>query len=949
MPISILATKLYIPPSRPNLVSRARLIRQLNAGLRHKLTLISAPAGFGKTTLVSEWIQSAREGDEERGREGNATSAPFAVAWLSLDEGESDLTHFLTYLVAALQTLALSSAEGIAPQLGASVLALLQSPQPPPNESILTALLNEITTIPHHFTVVLDDYHLLDSQAVDQTLLYLLDHMPPQMHIVITTREDPNLPLARYRVRGELSEVRAADLRFTPAEAANFLNQAMGLHLAAAEIAALESRTEGWIAGLQLAALSLQGRADSAGFIEAFNGDHHFILDYLVEEVLQHQPEQVRNFLLQTAILDQLSGPLCDAVTGQEHGREMLAALERGNLFVISLDDKRHWYRYHQLFADVLQARALTEQPNGVPRWHRRASDWYEENGQRADAIRHAFAAADFVRAADLIELTWPAVHRSAFRSFAMLKWLAALPKEEIQARPLLSVGYGWELLNGGDLEGAEHHLQNAERWFDPAKTGDLLTGELLPPRVIDEAEWQALPAEIASARTYLALAHGDVAATVKYGQRALDLIPADAYVRRGPAASLLGLAYWSSGELEAAYQTLAEGMAGFQKAGNIAFAISGTYGLADLRITQGRLRDAVRIYERTLSLAQAQGEPLPQGTADLHLGLAELHHELGNVDISKQQMQRSEALSEQAALPNWPHRWHVIQARIEAAQGALDRALDLLNEAERLYMRGPVPDVRPIAALKARVWIKKGKLHEAQDWVREQGLTVQDELSYLREFEGITLARLLIAQYAQDRVVDTIHGATELLERLLRAAEAGERSGSAIEILALLALAQAAQDDLPSALLTLQCALKLAEPEGYVRIFVNEGLPMAQLLQAVAQRAVLPAYTNKLLTAFASEKQQHGSESAQLQLPQPSQPVPPSVAQPTQSLIEPLSPREIEVLQLIAQGLSNSEISEKLFLALSTVKGHNRAIFAKLQVQRRTEAVAVARELRLV
>ncbi len=941
-----LATKLYIPSPRRNLVLRPRLLAQLNAGLQRKLTLISAPAGFGKTTLISEWIPCARQGDKETGRQGDAIAAPFAVAWLSLDESDSDPIRFLTYFITALQTLA--------PQMGTGVLALLQSSQPPPSEALLTALLNEITTIPENFVLVLDDYHLVESQAVDEALTFLLDHPPPQMHLLITTREDPNLPLARYRVRGQLTEVRAADLRFTPAEAAAFLNQSMGLALSTAEIAALEGRTEGWIAGLQLAALSLQGQADSAGFIRAFSGDHHFILDYLVAEVLHHQPAQVRDFLGCTSILDRLHGPLCDAVTGQENGREMLESLERGNLFVIPLDNKRQWYRYHHLFADVLRARALAEDPKQVPRWHRHASDWYEENGLRADAIRHALAAADFARAADLVELTWPTMHRSAFRSFAMLQWLAALPAEEIQARPVLSVGYAWELLNGGDLEAAEHHLQNAERWFDPAQadsteadptkvdptqTDSTQARGALPMRVMDEAEFQSLPAEIASARTYLALAHGDVAATVNYGQRALDLLPADAYVQRGPAAALLGLAYWTSGALEAAYQTLADGMAGFQKAGNIAFAISGTYGLADIRITQGRLRDAVRIYERTLSLAEAQGKPLPQGTAELHLGLAELHHERGQGDASNAQMQQSEALSEQAALPNWPYRRRIVQARIQASQGGLDRALALLDEAEPLFIRGPVPE-RPIAALKARVWIRQGKLGDVWDWVHAQDLAVDDELSYLREFEHLTLARLLLAQHEHDRLVDPIHEAIELLTRLLHAAEAGERGGSVIEILALLALAQAATGGLPAALGALERALRLAEPEGYVRLFVDEGAPMARLLAEAQAQHIMPAYVAKLRAAFSIVAEQTAPRGPQTVH------VSTGAEQP---LIEPLSEREIEVLALVAQGFSNREIAEQLFISINTVKGHNRLIFEKLQVQRRTEAVARAREMGLV
>ncbi len=364
----LLATKLYIPPPRPKVVLRPRLIERLNEGLYRKLTLISAPAGFGKTTLVSEWLAARTEDRGLRTETVTSSLSPQSsalstrVAWLSLDEGENDPTRFLTYLVAALQT--------IAATIGAGVLGVLQSPQPPSTETILTALLNEITTIPDHFVLVLDDYHVIDAKPVDTALTFLLEHLPPQMHLVIATREDPQLPLARLRVRGQLTELRTADLRFTPSEAAGFLNQVMDLDLSAEEVTALETRTEGWIAGLQLAALSMRGREDVARFVRAFAGDNRYIVDYLVEEVLQRQPERVRSFLLQTSILDRLSGPLCDAITDQNDGMVLLDALERGNLFVVPLDDTRHWFRYHHLFADVLAAHALQEQPAQVPILH---------------------------------------------------------------------------------------------------------------------------------------------------------------------------------------------------------------------------------------------------------------------------------------------------------------------------------------------------------------------------------------------------------------------------------------------------------------------------------------------------------------------------------------------------------------------------------------------------
>ena len=455
-------------------VLRPRLIERLNEGLDHRLTLISAPAGFGKSTLLSEWVA----GSERQ------------AAWLSLEEGDNDPTRFLAYLVAALQT--------IAADIGEGVLSMLRSPQPPPTESILTALLNEVTTVPDDFVLVLDDYHVIDTRPVDAALTFLLEHLPPQVHLVIATREDPHLPLARLRARGQLSELRAADLRFTLSEAAGFLEGAMDSSLSVEDIAALETRTEGWIAGLQLAVLSMRRREDVPGFIRAFAGDNRYILDYLVEEVLQRQPERVRSFLLQTSILERLSGQLCDAVTEQEEGNVVLETLERGNYFVIPLDDKRHWFRYHHLFADVLHAHLMQEQPARIPTLHRRASEWYEHNGSATDAIRHALAAEDFERAADLVELALPAMRRSR-QEATLLGWLKALPDELIQCRPVLSVAYAGTLQQGGEIEGVEARLRDAERWLDTTvdrrERSEAQSAEMV---VMNHEEFRRLPASIA-------------------------------------------------------------------------------------------------------------------------------------------------------------------------------------------------------------------------------------------------------------------------------------------------------------------------------------------------------------------------------------------------------------------------------------------------------------------
>ncbi|MCB0220896.1 MAG: tetratricopeptide repeat protein, partial [Chrysiogenetes bacterium] len=734
-------------------------------------------------------------------------------------------------------------------------------------------------------------------------------------------------------VRGQLTELRAADLRFTPSEAAGFLNQAMGLNLSSGDIAALETRTEGWVAGLQMAALSMQGRADTAGFIQAFTGSHRFVLAYLAEEGLHQQPERVRRFLLQTSILERLCGPLCDAVTEQEDGRGMLEMLERENLFVVPLDDKRHWFRYHHLFADVLRARSMEELSGQLPALHLRASEWYERHGSPADAVRHALAAADFGRAAGLIELAWPAMDEN-FQTATWLSWAKALPEETARTRPVLLVGIAWALLSGGEMEAGEARLREAERWLDGAEESP--SGEMA---VVDEEQFRFLPSSIATARAYHAQALGNLPGAVKYARQALRLLPEEDHLRRGPAAALLGLASWAHGDLEAAHRAIAEAMANFQKTGSLSFAISGTYGLADIRIAQGRLREAVNIYERSLQLATGEGKPILRGTADLYLGLGDLRRERGDLNAAAEYLLRSEELGEQAALPDWPHRFCLARARLEEARGNLDVALGLLDEAERLYYRSPVPDVRPIAALKARLWIRQYRLAEALDWARERGLSIEDELSYLREFEHIMLARIRIAQYKTNRADRSIQEATELLDRLLKAAEEGGRMGNVIEIVMLQALAQEVQGNLLLALVPLERALALAEPEGYVRIFADEGPPMARLLSEAAAQGILPGYAGRLLSALGVE----GREA--IEQPYLSPPRTPS-AQP---LVEPLSERELEILQLIARGLSNREISERLFLALSTVKGHNRNIFGKLEVQRRTEAVARARELGLL
>ncbi len=701
----------------------------------------------------------------------------------------------------------------------------------------------------------------------------------------------------------------------------------MGLGLTAEDVTALEGRTEGWIAALQLAALSMRGRDDVAGFITGFAGDDRYIVDYLVEEVLQRQPEHVRSFLLQTSILSRLSGPLCDAVTGQDGGKAMLEALDRANLFLVPLDDRRRWYRYHHLFADVLRARLLDEQLDLVNELHRRASNWYEQNDEPSEAIRHAMAGEDFERAADLVELAAPAT-RQYRQEVTLRRWLEALPAELLQVRPVLSDAYAGSLLVRGEVEGVESHLQDAERWLDPMTDGRGAIARSPEIVVVDEEGFRALPASIAVHRAGQARILGDVAGTMAYARRALDLVGEDDHLGRGGAAALLGLAHWTNGDLDAAHRWYADGMASLEKAGYRSDVIGGAITQADIRIAQGRLSEAMTRYERGLEIATQQAGTVLRGAADMHVGMSMVLRERNELDAALRHLLTSRELGEHVGLPQNRYRWRVAMARIREAEGDLDNAVDLLNDAQRLYVSDFSPEVRPIPALRAQVWIRQGRLGEARGWVRERGLSVDEDLTYLREFEHITLARVLLAQYAAERAEGSIHEVTSLLKRLLRAAEEGERTGSVLEVLVMQALAHQAQDDIPTALAALQRALTLAEPEGHIRTFVDEGQPMASLLRAAAKKGIAPSYVRRLLAAVTKTDDRRPVK---------------------QSLIEPLSERELDVLRLLGSDLDGPDIARELIVSLNTVRTHTKNIYAKLGVNNRRAAVRRARELDLL
>jgi LuxR family maltose regulon positive regulatory protein len=902
----LLETKLYVPRSPRGLVPRPRLSERLDRGAASTLMLVSAPAGFGKTTLLADWLA--------------ASAGERSVAWVSLDAADTQPQSFWAYVIAALRT--------IAPGVGGDALALLQAPQPAPTTTILTTLLNDLRDIDRDVVLVLDDYHLIDSPEVHEGVTFLLDHMPRRLHLVLAGRADPALPLARLRARGELVEIRAADLRFTLEEAVAYLNGAMGLQLTPADVAVLEGRTEGWIAALQLAALSMQGRDDVVAFIAGFAGDDRYLVDYLVEEVLARQTDRVQRFLLQTSVLDRLSGPLCDAVTDQDGGKAMLEALDRGNLFLVPLDDRRRWYRYHHLFADVLRARLLDEQRDLVPELHRRASDWYEQHGDRGVAVDHALAAGDFGRAADLIELAAPATQRDR-QEATLRRWLEALPDADLRVRPVLSNDFAATRLVRGELEGVEPRLADAERWLH-AVSGDGQQPAAEPPGmvVVDEARFRALPASVATHRAGQALLLGDRPGCVAHARRALDLAGADDHLERAAAAALIGLASWGDGDLEAAHAGYADSWVSMERAGHLADVLGLAITLADIEIVQGRLGEAMRTYEQALRLAAQQDGPVLRGTADMHVGRAALHLERGDLLAATELLERSRQLGEHLGLPQNPYRARVVMARLRETEGDPDGAVELLDDAERVYSGDYSPNVRPVPAMRARVWVRQGRLADAFGWVRAQGLAVDDELTYLREYEHLTLARALLARYRGERSGDAGQQALELLARLLAAAEDGGRTGSVIEVLVLQALAHGARGDTAAALRPLGRALALAEPEGYVRMFLDEGPPMTALLAAAGQRGTAPAYVRALLTGAGARP-----------------------AGPTRAagLVEPLSDRELDVLRLLASDLGGPDIARTLVLSLNTVRTHTKNIYAKLGVNDRRAAVRRATELDLL
>jgi LuxR family maltose regulon positive regulatory protein len=914
MSLPLIETKLFLPSPRPGLVPRPRLRERLDRGLGAKLMLVSAPAGFGKTTLLVDWLASAAPSRDGAGLRG---------AWLGLDPGDNDPARFWRYVVAAVST--------AMPGVGDETLALLQDAQPPPGDVVLTTLVNEIGAADADTVLVLDDYHVIDSAAVHEGMAFLLAHLPARLHLVLATRSDPPLSLSRMRARGDLVEVRAADLRFTTDETSSYLNETMGLEIETHDVRTLEGRTEGWIAALQLAALSMTGREDVSGFIDGFAGDDRYVVDYLVEEVLQRLPAAAQDFLLRTSVLDRMNGALCNALTGQDTGRSTLAAMERDNLFVVALDDRRHWYRYHHLFADVLRGRLLDEHPGLATELHTLAAAWYEEVGDDAEAIRHSLLGEDFMRAAELVETVLPVFRRDR-REATLRGWLEALPPGVLEARPVLGNALAGARMSTGEFDGVDELLDATQDWLEAGADRPATTtrGE-----DVDDEEYRRLPADLAVHRAGLALVRGDVEQTVLHARRALDHVGEDGdHLTRGAAFALGGLAAWSSGDLKTAHASYAACLFEFEAIDHVSDVLGCSITLGDIEVVQGHLRAATRTYQSALELADRHPTPVLRGRADMHVGLAARHREANDLSAARRELTRARELGPHSGLPQDAYRWRLVMAGIHEAEGDLEVAFRLLDEAERVYFTDFSPSVRPVDAVRARTWARCGSVDAAVAWVAGSDLSVDDPPIYLREFEHVTLAKVLVADHARRGDGRGLFGVLVFLDRLLNAATEGRRGGSVIEIQVTRALALHEMGEQGEALRALGEALERAEQEGYVRTFVDEGAPMAALLVAAQKRAP-SAYVGRLHAALAPA-------------PLPDQ-TPARIGTRGEIPVDALSSRERDVLRLLDTELNGPEIARELVVSLNTVRTHTKNLYMKLGVTSRRAAVRRAKELDLL
>ena len=908
----LLATKLYLPGPQPGFVRRPRLLDMLDEALGRGLVLVCAPAGFGKTALLADWI-----------RRGEGS-----VSWLSLDAGDSDPARFWRHVVAALDRARPGVAERVGPLLG--------PPAPASFEGLVTALINELAAPPgqDELLLVLDDYHLIDAQQVHEPLVFLLEHLPPGVHLVLASRADPPLPLARLRAGGQLAELRGGDLRFTAEEAAALLRETLGDVLPAAAVVALAARTEGWAAGLQLAALSLQGQADPAGFVAAFSGSHRYVLDYLTDEVLEGQTDQVREFLLETSVLDRLSGGLCDAVTGRTGGQVMLEQVERANLFLTPLDEVRGWWRYHQLFADLLRARLQQQQPGRVAALHHNAAAWCEQQGLADDAIRHALAAGDTTGAAGLIERHFDALFFRRGEGATVQRWLAAIPAEIAISRPRLLLARSRLALARGRVEAAGPLLDAAES----AQAGAAgVAGEPCGPSAGRDSWLVNVPAAVTTQRAYLAALRGDADGTAAFASQALAVIGDDDWMLASHARGYLSLAEWMRGRLPEAEQLLSSITAQWRAAGEHALAVRGCHHLGQIQRAQGRLDAALGTYQQAVDIAAVPGRPHLPAAGTGYAGMAEVAYQRGELDAALRHVTEGIPLARQSAHTQPLANGLVTLAWIRQANGNPAGAREAMGEAERA---APGPGVagllNPVPAQRARLLLAQGDVAAAARWTEQRGLGPDDDPGYPREPEYLVLARVLLARARPGP-------ALALLGRLHAAAAAQGRIGSVIEIRALQALALAASGDDAAAVEALAEALTLGHPEGHVRVFADEGAPMRALLgrliaaqrtEHAAARAVPLDYLARLLHAFDQQHTEPGSGRATAALP---------------GLLEPLTAREVEVLGLLGAGKSNPRIAEELVVTVDTVKKHVSHVLDKLGATNRTEAVTRARQLGLI
>jgi len=911
MSAPILLTKLFIPAKRPELVSRAPLIEQLNRGLHHKLTLISTPAGFGKTTLVTDWLQS-----HWLQSQGDDASSPFLVAWLSLDENDNDVVRFLTYLISALNRI-----HGLGTEIGFGALQMAQSPQPPPPETILTAVINEIALLSEKIVLILDDYHLIDSQSVHESFNFLIENLPPQLHLVVTTREDPPIPISRLRARVQLTELRAVDLRFTLEETAEFLNQVMGLNLSAEDIAALETRTEGWIAGLQLAAISMQGLDDAAGFIHSFTGSNRMILDYLIEEVLTQQSKEIQAFLLQTSILNRLTGSLCDALTDQDDGQATLEMLERTNLFIVPLDDERRWYRYHHLFAELLQKQLTSSHNTAISELHQKAARWYDVNDHRKEAVHHALAGNDIDFAVQLIEKgAQVAIEKSDFRF--ILDSVNLLPKSAFKNAPWLFIYYTWTLLLTGQVEAASPNLENLDWLLEYAKEKN-------------EIQQQRIMGYIAGLKVIHAGWIRDYENLTKYANQVKQYLPENDWIC-AYSAMMMGGFFWGNGNLQGAIEAYAESVSAGKVSGNSMVVITSTVRLAHSLELAGHLQQAIGLLRNAFKIANHYGRNLPV-SGYIHIEFGRMLYELNELDHAEEHLTEGIKLCRQMADGHAEKVGHFNLAKVKIARGDYEGAQVFMQEGEQAFHPSKVVyDLREAEYPHIWLWLKEVNLSELKAWLEINDFSPL-EIAHFKTRLTITMqARVLLALEREFPKRSYLKDALDLLAELYEMAENNGWGSKVIEILCLQAMAYSIQEeDDERALGILELAIKRAEPEAFIRTFVDEGPPMAHLLYEALKREIAPEYVQQLLAAFPVDEPEKDT-----------------VNQPKVSdsdWIEPLSDREIEVLRLVAEGLSRQEIAAKLVLSLNTVKTHARNIYSKLGANNQMQAVGKARALGLL